>query len=59
MEQKLRTIELTLELETNMPIFNERTAIENDLFIKKFALNENVNGINPRQNDEEKDYVIK
>lgn len=58
-EQKLRTIELTLELETNMPIFNERTAIENDLFIKGFALNENVNGINPRQNDEEKDYVIK
>jgi hypothetical protein len=58
-EQKLRTIELTLELETNMPIFNERTAIENDLFIKKFTLNENVNGINPRQNDEEKDYVIK
>jgi len=34
-DQKLRTIELSLEVETNMPVYNERTAIENDKYIKK------------------------
>jgi hypothetical protein len=34
-EQKLRTIELSLEVETNLPVYNERTVIENDKYIKK------------------------
>lgn len=34
-EQKLRTIDLSLSVETNMPVYNERTIIENDKFIKK------------------------
>lgn len=33
-DQKLRTIELSLDIETNMPVYNERTAIELDKFIK-------------------------
>ena len=35
-EQKLRSIELSLEVETNLPVFNERTVIENDLRTGKF-----------------------
>ena len=34
-DQKLRTIELSLEVETNMPVYNERTVIENNFRIKK------------------------
>ena len=34
-DQKLRTIELTLEVESNLPVYNERTAVENDKFFKK------------------------
>ena len=35
-EQKLRSIELSLEVETNIPVYNERTVIENDLRTGKF-----------------------
>jgi hypothetical protein len=38
-EQKLRSIELSLEVETNMPVYNERTVIENDLRTGKFEWN--------------------
>ena len=34
-DQKLRTIELTLEVESNLPVYNERTAVENDKFFKQ------------------------
>lgn len=34
-DSKLRTIEMNLEVETNMPVYNERTAVENDKFIRK------------------------
>ena len=34
-DQKLRTIELSLEVETNMPVYNERTVIENNFRIRK------------------------
>ena len=34
-DQKLRTIELSLEVETNIPVYNERTVIENNFRIKK------------------------
>ena len=34
-DQKLRIITLNMEVETNMPVFNERTAILNDKFIRK------------------------
>ena len=43
-DQKLRSIELNLEIETNMPIYNERTAIELDNYIKKIANSISVNG---------------
>lgn len=33
-EQKLRTIEISLDIETNIPVFDERTAIELDKRIK-------------------------
>jgi hypothetical protein len=33
-EQKLRTIEISLDVETNIPVFDERTAIELDNRIK-------------------------
>ena len=33
-EQKLRTIEISLDVETNIPVFDERTAIELDKRIK-------------------------
>jgi hypothetical protein len=36
-EQKLRTIELQLEVETNMPVFDNRTAIQTDNYIKKYS----------------------
>lgn len=35
-EQKLRTIELQLEIETNMPVFDPRTVIQSDMYIKKY-----------------------
>ena len=34
-EQKLRTISLTLEIETNMPVYNNRTAVCNAYFIQQ------------------------
>jgi hypothetical protein len=33
-ESKLRTISLDLDVESNFPVFNERTVIENSNFIK-------------------------
>jgi hypothetical protein len=33
-EQKTRTIELSIEVETTMPVYNERTAIENGTYIR-------------------------
>ena len=38
-EQKLRTIELTLEVETNMPVYDERTAIGSGNYIKTISFN--------------------
>lgn len=38
-EQKLRTIEISLDVETNIPVFDERTAIELDKRIKKLIGN--------------------
>lgn len=35
-EQKLRTIELSLEIETNMPVYDNRTVIQTDQYIKGF-----------------------
>lgn len=45
-EQKLRTIELTLEVETNMPVFDERTVISSDEFISTIKNSIIVNGEN-------------
>lgn len=42
-EQKLRTIELTLEVETNMPVYDERTAIGSGNRIKTFLFDEKNN----------------
>lgn len=39
-EQKLRTIDLSLDVETNIPIFDERTAVENDKYIHTLLLEE-------------------
>lgn len=36
-DQKLRTISLSLEIETNMPVYNERTAICNSYYIKEMV----------------------
>lgn len=41
-EQKLRTIEISLDVETNIPVFDERTAIELDKIIKTTHHNINV-----------------
>lgn len=38
-EQKLRTIELTLEVETNMPVYDERTTIGSGNYIKTISFN--------------------
>ena len=38
-EQKLRTIELTLEVETNMPVYDERTTIGIGNYIKTISFN--------------------
>jgi hypothetical protein len=38
-DQKLRSIELSLDVETNIPVYNERTVIENDLRICKSEWN--------------------
>ena len=35
-DQKLRTIELQLEIETNLPVFDNRTVIQTDQYIKGF-----------------------
>ena len=65
-EQKLRTIELSLEIESNMPIYNERTAIELDKFIKNAAHSVSINGqladtqitVPVNERDKEIDYLI-
>lgn len=62
-EQKLRTIDLSLDVETNIPIFDERTVVENDKFIRTLLLEEKlpddtVNHVNP-DNEDEKYYVVK
>jgi hypothetical protein len=38
-EQKLRTIEISLDVETNIPVFDERTAIDLDNSIKSLNVN--------------------
>ena len=38
-EQKLRTIEISLDVETNIPVFDERTAIDLDNSIKTLNVN--------------------
>ena len=43
-EQKLRTIELTLEVETNMPVYDERTTIGNGNYIKTISFDGKNNG---------------
>lgn len=66
-EQKLRTIELSLDIETNMPIYNERTAIQSDHFIKKSVHTVSANGniadtqitLPVNERDKEIDYLIK
>lgn len=63
-EQKLRTIELSLEVETNMPVYNERTAIELDKFIRKMEHNLSIGDIDKEvtvpvnERDKEIDYLI-
>lgn len=42
-EQKLRTIEISLDVETNIPVFDERTAIELDNRIKTLIENIEIN----------------
>lgn len=38
-EQKLRTIEISLDVETNIPVFDERTVIDLDNSIKSLSVN--------------------
>lgn len=50
-ESKLRTISLDLDVESNFPVFNERTVIENSNFIKNietnmFNFNDKIGSIN-------------
>lgn len=62
-EQKLRTIDLSLDVETNIPIFDERTVIENDKFICTLLLEEKLPDDTVKHtnhnNEDEKYYVIK
>lgn len=62
-EQKLRTIDLSLEVETNMPVFDERTTIENDKYIRTLLFEEKLpDDIVKHVNEDgidEKYYVVK
>lgn len=62
-EQKLRTIDLSLDVETNIPVFDERTTIENDKYIQTLLFEEKILGDTVKHVNkdgiDDKYYVVK